>query len=241
MRIYREANYEAMSRRAAQIIGSLILQQPDCVLGLATGSTPIGTYQNLVAANKAGDIDFARVQTVNLDEYRGLDGSNEQSYRYFMNCHLFNHVNIDKARTHVPDGMAADGAAAGRAYDELIESLGGTDLQLLGLGQNGHIGFNEPGEFIAGTHVVQLTQNTIEANSRLFNDISEVPTSAITMGLRSIMTSRCILLVANGPKKADALHKALYGPITAEVPASILQLHPNVIVVADAEALPEAE
>lgn len=238
MRIYREANYEAMSRRAAQIIGSLILQQPDCVLGLATGSTPIGTYQNLVAANKAGDIDFARVQTVNLDEYRGLDGNNEQSYRYFMNCHLFNHVNIDKARTHVPDGIAADGAAAGRAYDELIESLGGTDLQLLGLGQNGHIGFNEPGEFIAGTHVVELTESTIRANSRLFKDISEVPTSAITMGMRGIMTSRCILLIANGPKKADALHEALYGPITPQVPASILQLHPNVIVVADEEAMP---
>lgn len=240
MRIYRERNYETMSRRAAMIIESVMIRQPECVLGLATGSTPIGIYQHLIAANHAGDICFAGVRTVNLDEYRGLDGTHEQSYRYFMNTQLFDHVDIDKANTYVPDGMAEDGERECREYDALVRHLGGTDLQLLGLGQNGHIGFNEPGEFVADTHIVQLTQNTIEANSRLFHDISEVPTSAITMGLRSIMTSRCVLLVANGSKKADALHRAIYGPITPEIPASILQLHPNVIVVADEEALPEA-
>ena len=239
MRIYRENDYEAMSRRAASIIGSLIIQKPDCVLGLATGSTPIGTYKKLVEAYEKGDLDFSKVKTVNLDEYRGLDGSNDQSYRYFMNDNLFDHVNIDKANTNVPNGLAEDGEVAGKAYDEIIASFGGSDLQLLGLGENGHIGFNEPGEFIAATHVVKLTQSTIEANSRLFNDISEVPTSAITMGMWGIMTSKCVLLIANGPKKTDALTKALFGPITPDVPASILQLHPNLIVVADKEALPE--
>ena len=240
MRIYREKDYEALSRRAASIIGSLVIQKPDCVLGLATGSTPIGTYKKLVEAYEKGDLDFSRVRTVNLDEYRGLDGTNDQSYRYFMNDNLFDHVNIDKANTNVPDGIAEDGEAAGKAYDEIIASFGGSDLQLLGLGENGHIGFNEPGEFVAGTHVVQLTQSTIEANSRLFNDISEVPTSAITMGMWGIMTAKKVLLIANGPKKRDALTKALFGPITPDVPASILQLHPDLIVVADEEALPEA-
>jgi glucosamine-6-phosphate deaminase len=239
MRIYREQNYDTMSERAAQIIGALVLQKPGCVLGLATGSTPIGTYQRLIDAYEKRILDFSKVKTVNLDEYRGLDGTNKESYRYYMNHNLFDHINIDKANTHVPDGMAADGAAAGRAYDEMMAELGGTDLQLLGLGQNGHIGFNEPGQFIAGTHVVKLTESTIKANSRLFDDISQVPREAITMGMRGIMTSREILLIANGPKKAKALEAALYGPITSDVPASILQLHPNLIVVCDEEALPQ--
>ena len=238
MRIYREKDYEAVSRRAAAIIGSMIIQKPDCVLGLATGSTPIGAYQKLIEAYQSGDLDFAAVRTVNLDEYRGLDGTNDQSYRYFMNHQLFDHVNIDKANTFVPDGMAADGEAAGKAYDEMLQSLGGTDLQLLGLGENGHIGFNEPGAFIADTHIVNLTRSTIEANSRLFRDISEVPTQAITMGLRGIMTSKEVLLVVNGPKKAAALRGALYGPVTPDLPASVLQLHPNLIVVCDEAALP---
>ncbi len=237
MRLYVEKDYEAMSRRAADVIGSLIIQKPDCVLGLATGTTPIGTYQNLVAECKSGKLDFSKVRTVNLDEYRNLPFDNDQSYHYFMNDNLFAHVNIDPANTNVPDGLAEDGAAAGKAYDALIDSFGGTDLQLLGLGQNGHIGFNEPDDrFIPETHVVTLTQNTIEANSRLFNDISEVPTQALTMGMWGIMTSKCVLLIANGPKKAEALKKALYGPITPEVPASILQVHPNLIVVCDEEA-----
>lgn len=234
MRLFIEKDYDAMSRRAATVIGSLIVQKPDCVLGLATGSTPIGTYRNLVKAYEDGILDFSRVRTANLDEYKGLFGDDDQSYRYFMNKNLFDHVNINKADTHVPSGIGDDDPAN---YDRLVESMGGTDLQLLGLGENGHIGFNEPGEFIKPTHEVQLTESTIKANSRLFEKIEDVPTSAVTMGMGCIMQSRCILLIANGPKKKDALTKALYGPITPDVPASILQLHPNLIVVADKEAL----
>ena len=237
MRLYIENDYDAMSRRAAGIIGSLVIQKPDCVLGLATGTTPIGIYKELAEGYKRGDLDFKSVKSLNLDEYCGLEGTHPQSYRYFMNTNLFEHINIDIASTHVPDGMAKDYVAAGEEYDRLIASHGGIDLQLLGLGQNGHIGFNEPGEFIRQTHPVELTANTIEANSRLFDDISQVPTSAITMGLWGIMTSRQVLLVANGRNKAKALNAALYGPITPEVPASILQLHPNLIVVCDKEAV----
>ena len=237
MRLYVEKDYEIMSDRAASIISSLIIQKPNCVLGLATGSTPIGTYQRLVDMNAKGIIDFSEVKTVNLDEYAGLSGDHEQSYRYFMNKQLFDHVNIDKENTYVPDGKAADLDRAGLEYDALIERLGGSDLQLLGLGENGHIGFNEPGEFIKQTHKVALEESTIKANSRLFNDINEVPREALTMGLYGIMTSKCVLLIANGPKKKAALNRALYGPITPELPASILQLHPNLIAVCDEEAV----
>lgn len=224
--------YKELSRKAANIIAAQIISKPDCVLGLATGSTPIGTYDNLVKMYEEGDLDFSAVTSVNLDEYVGLDGENDQSYRWFMNHHLFDRVNINKDQTFVPGGKVSDLAAEGAAYDARIKALGGIDLQLLGIGLDGHIGFNEPdSKFTAETHVVKLHESTIEANSRFFNDISEVPTEAITMGMASIMQAKKVLLVANGPKKKEILEKAFFGPITPEVPASILQLHPDLTVI----------
>ena len=238
LRIYQEADYEAMSRRAAHIIAAEVYRDPACVLGLATGSTPIGTYQNLVAWNKAGDLSFKEVTTVNLDEYKGLSGSHDQSYRYFMNANLFDHIDIDKARTHVPNGLAADADAECAAYDRLVASLGYADLQLLGLGHNGHIGFNEPSDhYTKETHVVDLTQSTIDANARFFASADEVPRQALTMGMGCIMAARRVLLIANGEGKANALYNAFRGPISPDCPASILQLHNDVVVVGDAAAL----
>ena len=236
--IYEEANYEAMSRRAAHIIAAEIHGNPECVLGLATGSTPIGTYKNLVEWNQNGDITFQDVQTVNLDEYKGLSGDHDQSYRYFMNTNLFDHIDIDHDNTHVPNGLAADAEAECEAYDELVESLGYADLQLLGLGNNGHIGFNEPDDhFTKETHVVDLTQSTIDANARFFASKDDVPRQALTMGVGCIMAARRVLLIASGEAKAEALYQAFCGPITPNCPASILQLHPDVVVVADEAAL----
>lgn len=230
-------DYEKMSRAAADVISALVAENPSCVLGLATGSTPIGLYADLVEDFKAGKISFADVDTYNLDEYRGLSGDHDQSYRYFMNDNLFDHVDIDKARTHVPDGACADAEAACTAYEEAIETAGGVDLQLLGLGHNGHIGFNEPcDEFPKATHCVQLTESTINANSRLFDSVDEVPREAYTMGIGTIMKARAILVVANGEGKADIVKRAFFGPVTPEVPASILQFHPNVTVIVDKEA-----
>ena len=238
IQIYQEADYAAMSRRAAHIIAAEIYFNPECVLGLATGSTPIGTYQNLVEWNKAGDLSFQDVQTVNLDEYKGLSGEHDQSYRYFMNTNLFDHIDIDKDNTHVPNGLAEDAEAECAAYDELVEALGYADLQLLGLGNNGHIGFNEPdAHFTKETHVVDLTQSTIDANARFFASADDVPRQALTMGVGCIMAARRVLLIASGEAKADALYKAFCGPITPECPASILQLHPDVVVVGDKAAL----
>ena len=238
IQIYQEADYAAMSRRAAHIIAAEIYFNPECVLGLATGSTPIGTYQNLVEWNKAGDLSFQDVQTVNLDEYKGLSGEHDQSYRYFMNTNLFDHIDIDKDNTHVPNGLAEDAEAECAAYDELVEALGYADLQLLGLGNNGHIGFNEPDtHFTKETHVVDLTQSTIDANARFFASADDVPRQALTMGVGCIMAARRVLLIASGEAKADALYKAFCGPITPECPASILQLHPDVVVVGDKAAL----
>jgi len=238
MRIYQEANYEAMSRRAAHIIAAEIHRNPECVLGLATGSTPIGTYKKLIEWNRNGDITFQDVQTVNLDEYKGLSGDHDQSYRYFMNTNLFDHIDIDPDNTHVPNGLARDAEAECAAYDELVEALGFADLQLLGLGNNGHIGFNEPDDhFTKETHVVDLTQSTIDANARFFASADEVPRQALTMGVGCIMAARKILLIASGAGKAEALYNALCGPITPQCPASILQLHSDVVVVADTAAL----
>lgn len=238
MRIYLEKDYAAMSRRAANIIAAEIHLNPACVLGLATGSTPIGTYQELVKMNQAGDISFAEVTTVNLDEYKGLSGDHDQSYRYFMNQQLFDHVDIDKDFTFVPDGLAEDAAAECAAYDEIIETLGYADLQLLGLGHNGHIGFNEPCDrFVKETHVVDLTESTINANTRFFANRDEVPRQALTMGIGCIMAAGRILMVANGEGKAEAVYQAFCGPITPECPASILQLHPDVVLVGDEAAL----
>ena len=225
-------SYKELSRKAAQIIASVVTLKPDCVLGLATGSSPVGTYDRLTEMYENGELDFSRVTSVNLDEYVGLDGSNDQSYRYFMNKNLFDRVNIDKSRTFVPNGLAADPAAEGLAYDEHIKSLGGIDIQLLGIGLDGHIGFNEPDSFFTKeTHLVKLHESTIEANSRFFASRDEVPTTAITMGMGSIMQAKRVLLIANGAKKKEIMEKAFFGPITPEVPASILQMHPDVTVI----------
>ena len=238
MRIYQEADYEAMSRRAANLISAEVIRRPDCVLGLATGSTPIGTYKQLTAWNQRGDFSFKEVRTVNLDEYKGLAPTHDQSYRYFMQTNLFDHVDIDAANTHVPDGLAADSAAECARYDELVRSLGYADLQLLGLGRNGHIGFNEPCDcFVKETHVVDLTQSTIDANARFFASADDVPRQALTMGIGCIMAARRVLLIASGVDKADAVYNAFCGPITPECPASILQLHKDVVLVGDKAAL----
>lgn len=224
--------YEELSNRAADIIAAQIIVKPNCVLGLATGSSPIGTYKRLIEDNKNGKIDFSAVTSVNLDEYVGLDETNDQSYRYFMNDKLFNHINIDKANTFIPSGKANDLKAEGEAYDNMIKSLGGIDLQLLGIGLDGHIGFNEPdAHFTSATHEVTLDESTIKANARFFANEDEVPKTAITMGMMSIMQAKKILLIANGADKKEILEKAFFGPIDPQVPASILQLHPDVTVI----------
>ena len=238
MRIVRAKDYDDMSRKAGNIMAAQVVAKPDCVLGLATGSTPIGAYKRLIEGYEAGDIDFSQVKTYNLDEYRGLPGDHDQSYRYFMNVNLFDHVNIDKANTHVPDGLMEDYEAACAEYDAAVAAAGGQDLQLLGIGNNGHIGFNEPGDaFVKGTHCVDLTESTIQANSRLFDSIDDVPRQAYTMGIGTIMAAKTVLVMANGEVKAQAVHDMIYGPITPSCQASILQLHPNVVVVADEAAL----
>lgn len=238
MRIIVAENYEAMSRQAANILSSVVAMKPDCVLGLATGSTPIGTYQELIKRYEDGDLDFSCVKSVNLDEYVGLEPTHDQSYRYFMQDQLFNHVNIKVENTNVPQGMAQDVEAECRRYDEVIASMGGVDIQVLGMGHNGHIGFNEPAEeFPKGTHQVDLAESTIEANARFFENRDMVPRKAVTMGIGSIMQARTILVVVSGEGKADIVEKAFRGPVTPQVPASILQFHPDVILVGDKAAL----
>ena len=238
MKIYKAKDYKDMSRKAANIISAQVIMKPNCVLGLATGSTPIGTYDQLVEWYNKGDLDFSEVTTVNLDEYKGLPRTNDQSYYYFMHQHLFDRVNIDPERTNVPNGMEPDAEKECGRYEELIRSLGGVDLQLLGLGHNGHIGFNEPGEaFEKETHCVDLTESTIEANKRFFASADDVPKQAYTMGIKTIMQAKKILIVVNGENKADIVERAFFGPVTPEVPASILQLHNDVTVVADEAAL----
>jgi glucosamine-6-phosphate deaminase len=232
MKVIRTSNYEAMSRQAANIISAQIILKPESILGLATGSTPIGIYKQLIEWYKKGDLDFSQVKTVNLDEYCGLSGDHDQSYRWFMNHNLFNHVNIDMANTNVPIGIADNLNQECERYDKLIKELGGVDIQLLGIGHNGHIGFNEPNDYFdKETHVVDLKQSTIDANARFFSSINDVPKQAITMGIQSIMAAKKILLVASGPDKKDILEKAVYGPVTPLVPASILQMHPDLTVV----------
>lgn len=242
MRIYKTKNYDAMSRKAANIIAAQIIMKPNCVLGLATGSSPIGTYKRLIEEYQNGDLDFSEVTSVNLDEYKGLTKESDQSYYYFMNENLFKHVNIDKNRTNLPDGIAQDSEAECIRYNNIIKSVGGVDLQLLGLGHNGHIGFNEPDDcFAKETHVVKLTQSTIDANSRLFANPDEVPRYALTMGIKTIMEAKKILVVVSGEDKAEIVQKAFFGPITPQVPASILQLHPDVTLVGDELALSKAD
>lgn len=238
MRIIHTTDYEDMSRKAASVIAAQVVLKPESVLGLATGSTPIGAYQELIRRHEAGELDFSQVSTYNLDEYRGLAHDDPQSYHFFMERELFSHVNIDRSRTHVPDGANEDAEAACTGYDELVAQAGYPDLQLLGIGNNGHIGFNEPDTaFSKGTHCVDLTESTIEANSRLFESAEDVPRQAYTMGIQTIMRARRVLVIASGEKKAQAVRAMCQGPISPACPASILQLHPNVIVIADAAAL----
>ena len=238
MRIICAKDYKEMSEMAADIIGAQVLLKPDAVLGLATGSTPIGTYEELVRRYESGRLDFSKIKTVNLDEYRGLTRDNDQSYYYFMHSHLFDHININKNNTKVPDGMEPDAIKAGQDYENIIKNYGGIDLQLLGLGNNGHIGFNEPcDEFIDKTHVVDLTESTIEANKRFFASADDVPKQAYTMGIGSIMRAKRVLMIVSGKGKADIVKEAFFGPITPKVPASILQLHSDFILIGDAEAL----
>ena len=238
MRIVRAKDYNDMSRKAANILSAQVIMKPNCVLGLATGSTPIGTYAQLVEWYNKGDLDFSNVTTVNLDEYRGLDRENDQSYYYFMNRHLFGKVNVNHERTFLPDGSEKDSEKACADYNQIIEDVGGVDLQLLGLGHNGHIGFNEPGDvFKAKTHCVDLTETTIKANQRFFASIDDVPRQAYTMGIQTIMQARKILVVVSGEDKAGIVKEAFFGPITPRVQASVLQLHPDVTVVADEAAL----
>ncbi|BFK21432.1 glucosamine-6-phosphate deaminase [Mediterraneibacter glycyrrhizinilyticus] len=238
MRIIEAKDYKELSKQAANIIAAQIVMKPDCVLGLATGSSPIGTYDQLVEKYENGDLDFSKVSSVNLDEYRGLDHENDQSYYYFMHEHLFDRVNIDTENTNVPDGTNPDAEAECKRYEELIRSYGGVDLQLLGLGHNGHIGFNEPAPiFEKETHCVDLTESTIEANKRFFASADDVPKQAYTMGIGTIMRAKKILVVVSGADKADIVAKAFFGDVTPEVPASILQMHPDVTIVGDAEAL----
>lgn len=225
-------NYEELSHIAAKIIASQIVVKPNTVLGLATGSSPVGAYKKLIEKCNAGDLDFSSVKTVNLDEYVGLDEENDQSYRYFMNDNLFDHINIDKANTYVPNGCSDDFDKECEIYDNRVKAFGGIDLQLLGIGIDGHIGFNEPDEvFVGPTHVVDLDESTIKANSRFFESEDDVPKKAITMGMEGIMQAKKVLLIANGANKKEILEKAFFGPITPLVPASILQLHPDLTVI----------
>lgn len=238
MRIIAARDYDHMSRQAANIISAQVILKPDCVLGLATGSSPIGTYRQLIEWYEKGDLDFSQVRAVNLDEYIGLDLSSDQSYVYFMRHNFFDHINIDLANTNIPNGMEEDEEKECSRYDAVIRSLGGIDLQLLGLGVNGHIGFNEPAPcFAKGTHRVDLTDITVQANKRFFASADDVPRKAYTMGIYDIIQAQRIVMVASGENKAQAIRDSFFGPITPEVPASILQFHKDFTLVADEAAL----
>lgn len=238
MQIYTGKDYKDMSRKAANIISAQVIMKPNCVLGLATGSSPIGTYQQLIEWYKQGDLDFSHVTSVNLDEYKGISRDNDQSYYHFMHTNLFDHININPENTNVPNGMEPDAQKECGHYEELIRSLGGVDLQLLGLGHNGHIGFNEPcSVFEKETHCVDLTESTIEANKRFFASADDVPRQAYTMGIKTIMQAKKILIIVSGEDKADIVRDAFFGPVTPEVPASILQMHNDVTLVGDEAAL----
>ncbi|AWK49923.1 glucosamine-6-phosphate deaminase [Clostridium beijerinckii] len=227
-------NYDEISKLAAINIKDVINKKPNAVLGLATGSTPLGTYKELIKMNKENEVDFSNVTTVNLDEYIGLSENDTQSYRYFMNENLFNHINIKKENTFVPNGLAKDIDEETKNYDKRIDELGGIDIQFLGIGANGHIAFNEPSDIlISGTHLTELAQSTIDANSRFFNSIDEVPKTAISMGLGQIMKSKKIILLAHGEEKANAIKEALSGKITTKNPATMLQMHKDVTIIID--------
>ncbi len=238
MKIYKAKDYKEMSRQAANIISAQVIMKPDSILGLATGSTPIGIYRQLIEWYRKGDLDFSEAVTVNLDEYKGLPPTNEQSYAYFMRQHFFDHINISPENTHIPDGMEEDSEKACRDYSNMLHRLGSVDLQLLGLGHNGHIGFNEPEDaFEKDVHCVDLSESTIQANARFFAGIGEVPTQAYTMGIKTILHAKKIVIAVSGADKAHIVKTAFFGPVTPHVPASILQMHKDVIVVADEDAL----
>lgn len=238
MKIIIANDYEDMSRKAANYLSAQVIMKPDAVLGLATGETPIGAYKQLVEWYNKGDIDFSQTSTINLDEYKGLTGDHKQSYRYFMDTNLFDLINIKKSNTYLPNGMAEDEEAECARYEGIMKQLGNIDMQLLGIGLNGHIGFNEPGTvFKKETHCVDLTESTIEANKRFFASEADVPRQAYSLGIKNIMQARKILVIVSGKDKADALYNAVHGEITPAVPASILQLHNDVTIVADADAL----
>jgi glucosamine-6-phosphate deaminase len=238
MRVYKAKDYKELSRKAANIISAQIIMKPNCVLGLATGSTPVGTYRQLIEWYLKNDLDFSEVITVNLDEYKGLPRSSAQSYYYFMRQNLFDHINIRPENTHIPNGMEPDSEKACRDYFNIIRQVGGVDLQLLGLGHNGHIGFNEPDDaFEKDVHCVDLSESTIKANARFFGSPEEVPTQAYTMGIKTIMQAKKIVVTVSGEDKADILKEAFFGSVTPHVPASILQVHNHVTVVADEAAL----
>ncbi len=231
------ASAAQVSEAAANLIAAQITRKPDSVLGLATGSTPVATYQRLIALHRAGALDFSQVTTYNLDEYVGLPEDHPCSYHRFMAEHLFSHVNLRPERRHLPNGNAADLAAEAAAYDRAISQAGGIDLQLLGIGHNGHIGFNEPGPaFLYGCHVVTLSQSTLQANTRFFNSEAEVPRQAVSLGIGSIMSARQVLLLATGADKAEAVRGAVEGDVDPQVQASILRLHPSAILLLDQAA-----
>lgn len=232
MKLITVNSYEELSRKGANLIAAQVLIKPRCVLGLATGSSPLGIYRHLIEMCQRKDLDFSGVTSVNLDEYVGLKPTDEQGYRYFMQTNLFDHINIRPENTFVPDGCAKDYDAECAAYDARIEALGGIDLQLLGIGLDGHVGFNEPGDhFVKQTHVIDLHESTIRANARFFAKEEDVPRRAVTMGMGGIMQAKKVLLIANGEAKRDIVERAFRGPITPEVPASILQLHPDLTVI----------
>lgn len=237
MKVIVTKNYDELSKVAANEMASVVKNNPKAILGLATGGSPIGMYKELIKMNKEGKIDFSKVTTVNLDEYVGLSGDHPQSYRYFMNENLFNHINIDKKNTYVPNGLAKNIEEECKNYDNKIENLGGTDVQLLGIGNNGHIAFNEPDEdLVSGTHLTNLTQDTIQANARFFDSIDEVPKTALTMGLGGIMKSKKIIVIASGESKAEAVKAMVNGKISTKMPASMLQMHRDVVVIVDEAA-----
>lgn len=237
MRFYKVKDYEALSKKAASVLAAQIIAKPESVLGLATGSTPEGTYRYLRSWYQEGILDFSKIRTVNLDEYRGIAREDAQSYYYFMKENLFAHVNIEAENTYIPNGEKADSEQVCKEYEALIRQFGGVDLQLLGIGRNGHIGFNEPSDaFVEACHCVNLTESTIEANKRFFEKAEDVPRQAYTMGIGTIMSAKKILLLVSGKEKSEALKMALTGPITPVLPASVLRLHQDVTVIADEES-----
>lgn len=237
MQVIVAKDYDELSRWAAEAVAAQILEKPDSVLGLATGGTPLGMYRELKRMHQEGKLDLARVKTFNLDEYIGLPADHPESYHHYMQENFFRHVNLPADQAHVPDGTAGDLAVECQRYEEMIQAAGSIDLQVLGIGANGHIGFNEPGtEFGAVTHVLSLDPRTIKANARFFGSEDQVPRQAISMGIKTIMKSRKIILLASGTDKAEAIMRTVTGPVTVDMPASILQLHPNVTLLVDKAA-----